>query len=83
MEVDRHQRFPMGVKYVADYIHERGLKFGIYQDCGKLTCQGYPGSFVRRPPLSLPSPTLLPSSSCPALVSRVGLGHAERFNSER
>jgi hypothetical protein len=77
MEVGRHQRFPMGVKYVADYIHERGLKFGIYQDCGKLTCQGYPGSFVRR------SPSLLNSSSCPALVSRVGLGHAARFNSER
>jgi hypothetical protein len=37
----------LGIKYVADYIHKRGLKFGIYQDCGKQTCEGFPGSFVR------------------------------------
>lgn len=39
------KRFPLGIKYVADYIHKRGLKFGIYQDCGKQTCEGFPGSF--------------------------------------
>lgn len=26
--------FPSGIKAVADYVHERGLKFGIYSDAG-------------------------------------------------
>lgn len=37
------ERFPHGIKWLADYIHSRGLKFGIYQDVGTLTCAGYPG----------------------------------------
>jgi alpha-galactosidase len=37
-------RFPHGIKYVADYIHSKGLKFGIYSDGGTLTCAGRPGS---------------------------------------
>lgn len=37
-------RFPRGMKYVADYIHSKGLKFGIYADVGSKTCAGYPGS---------------------------------------
>lgn len=37
-------RFPNGMKYLADYMHERGLKFGIYEDYGNYTCAGYPGS---------------------------------------
>ena len=36
-------RFPHGMKYVADYVHSKGLKFGIYSCAGKLTCQGRPG----------------------------------------
>jgi alpha-galactosidase len=36
-------RFPHGMKYVADYIHSKGLKFGIYSCAGKLTCAGRPG----------------------------------------
>ena len=36
-------RFPHGMKYVADYVHSRGLKFGIYSCAGTLTCQGRPG----------------------------------------
>ena len=36
-------RFPHGMKYVADYIHSKGLKFGIYSCAGKATCQGRPG----------------------------------------
>ena len=38
-------KFPHGIKYVADYIHKKGLKLGIYSCCGTRTCAGYPGSF--------------------------------------
>ena len=38
------QRFPSGMKALADYIHSKGLKFGIYSDAGRLTCGGRPGS---------------------------------------
>jgi alpha-galactosidase len=38
------QRFPAGMKAVADYVHSKGLKFGIYSDAGTLTCAGRPGS---------------------------------------
>jgi len=38
------QRFPSGVKALADYIHSLGLKFGIYSDAGRKTCAGRPGS---------------------------------------
>ena len=38
------QRFPSGIKAVADYIHSRGLKLGIYSDAGRLTCGSRPGS---------------------------------------
>jgi alpha-galactosidase len=41
--VDRH-RFPGGMKALADYVHSRNLKFGIYTDAGSLTCQKRPGS---------------------------------------
>jgi len=37
-------RFPSGIKALADYIHSKGLKFGIYGDFGTLTCGGYPGN---------------------------------------
>jgi alpha-galactosidase len=37
------ERFPNGMKYLADYIHSKGLKFGIYSDAGTKTCQGRPG----------------------------------------
>ncbi len=36
--------FPHGMKYVADYIHSKGLKFGIYSCVGDKTCAGRPGS---------------------------------------
>ena len=38
------QRFPDGLKTVGDYLHERGLKIGIYSSPGLKTCAGYPGS---------------------------------------
>ncbi len=37
------ERFPSGIKFLADYIHARGLKFGIYSCAGSKTCQGRPG----------------------------------------
>ena len=37
-------RFPSGMKALADYVHSRGLKFGIYSDAGAKTCGGRPGS---------------------------------------
>ncbi|MET0495374.1 MAG: glycoside hydrolase family 27 protein [Actinoplanes sp.] len=37
-------RFPSGMKALGDYIHARGLKFGIYSDRGTQTCAGRPGS---------------------------------------
>lgn len=38
------ERFPSGIKALADYIHSIGLKFGIYSDAGWKTCAGRPGS---------------------------------------
>ncbi|MBV9144446.1 MAG: alpha-galactosidase, partial [Acidobacteria bacterium] len=38
------QRFPHGMKALADYVHSKGLKFGIYSDAGTQTCQKRPGS---------------------------------------
>lgn len=38
------QRFPAGMKALADYVHDRGLKLGIYSDAGTKTCQKRPGS---------------------------------------
>lgn len=39
------KKFPSGMKALADYIHEKGLKFGMYSCVGTHTCAGYPGSF--------------------------------------
>ncbi|XP_063228577.1 alpha-N-acetylgalactosaminidase [Bacillus rossius redtenbacheri] len=36
-------RFPSGLKHLSDYIHSKGLKFGLYEDYGNYTCGGYPG----------------------------------------
>ena len=38
-------RFPGGMKPLADYVHSKGLKFGIYTDAGRFTCQHRPGSY--------------------------------------
>ena len=37
------QRFPGGIKPLADYAHSLELKFGIYSDAGSKTCAGRPG----------------------------------------
>ncbi|MEU6852227.1 NPCBM/NEW2 domain-containing protein [Actinacidiphila alni] len=38
-------RFPDGIKAVADYVHSKGLKFGLYSSAGTKTCNsaGFPG----------------------------------------
>ncbi|XP_074056398.1 alpha-galactosidase A [Macrotis lagotis] len=39
------KRFPNGIQHLANYVHSKGLKLGIYQDVGTHTCAGYPGSY--------------------------------------
>lgn len=39
------EKFPNGMKAVADYVHSKGLKFGMYSCVGNYTCGGFPGSF--------------------------------------
>lgn len=38
------EHFPSGMKALADYVHSRGLKLGIYSDAGATTCAGRPGN---------------------------------------
>jgi alpha-galactosidase len=38
------RRFPSGMPALADYVHAKGLKFGLYSDAGTGTCQNRPGS---------------------------------------
>jgi len=38
------EKFPDGIKALADYIHSKGLKFGVYGCAGNKTCAGYPGN---------------------------------------
>ena len=42
---ENKEKFPSGLKAVSDYVHSKGLLFGIYSDAGRKTCGGYPGSF--------------------------------------
>ena len=37
-------RFPHGIKALADYVHAKGLKLGIYSSAGTRTCEGLPAS---------------------------------------
>lgn len=38
-------RFPGGIKRLADHLHSLGLKLGLYSDTGNVTCEGRPGSY--------------------------------------
>lgn len=38
-------KFPHGMKAIADYVHSKGLKFGMYSCAGVMTCAGYPSSY--------------------------------------
>lgn len=37
-------KFPNGMKVVGDYLHDKGMKLGIYSTPGPITCAGYPGT---------------------------------------
>lgn len=37
-------KFPSGIKALADYVHSKGIKLGIYSDAAQLTCAGYTAS---------------------------------------
>jgi alpha-galactosidase len=37
-------KFPSGIKALADYVHSKGLKLGIYSSAGTMTCAGFPAS---------------------------------------
>lgn len=39
------QKFPHGMKALSDYVHGKGLKFGMYSCAGVMTCAGYPSSY--------------------------------------
>jgi alpha-galactosidase len=41
--VPNRTRFPGGIKALADYVHGKGLKFGIYTSAGTKTCNGTGG----------------------------------------
>lgn len=38
------KKFPNGMKVLVDYVHSKGLKFGLYNCAGTKTCAGYPGT---------------------------------------
>lgn len=38
-------KFPSGMKALGEYIHSKGLKFGIYTDAAEWTCAGVTGSY--------------------------------------
>src|SRR5687768_10545681 len=38
------EKFPNGMKALADHVHSKGFKIGIYSDAAEQTCSGYPGS---------------------------------------
>ncbi|WP_298120953.1 glycoside hydrolase family 27 protein [Flavobacterium sp.] len=37
-------KFPSGMKALVEYVHSKGLKFGLYNCAGTKTCAGYPGT---------------------------------------
>lgn len=43
------KRFPSGMKELGEKIHSMGMKFGIYESAGVITCQHLPGSLGIRP----------------------------------
>lgn len=38
-------KFPEGIEKTIEYVHSKGLKFGIYSCAGTLTCGSFPGSY--------------------------------------
>ena len=42
--IEDKTKFPSGMEALGEYIHSKGLLFGLYSDAGFKTCQGRPGS---------------------------------------
>lgn len=42
-EIQSNEKFP-DMTALCDYVHSKGLKIGLYTDCGPKTCAGYEGS---------------------------------------
>ena len=42
--IEDRTKFPSGMAALGEYIHSKGLLFGLYSDAGFKTCQGGPGS---------------------------------------
>ena len=54
------EKFPNGMKALADYVHSKGLRLGIYSDAALLTCAGYTASYglSNKTPRPLPNGVL-------------------------
>jgi alpha-galactosidase len=42
--IEDSEKFPNGIKHVANEIHGMGLLYGMYSSAGEMTCARYPGS---------------------------------------
>jgi alpha-galactosidase len=42
--IEDKAKFPSGMGALAEYVHSKGLLFGLYSDSGFKTCGGFPGS---------------------------------------
>src|SRR5258708_12203584 len=62
------QRFPHGIAALADYVHARGLKLGIYIDAGTATCAGFPATRRHYPPHAATPATCTSTTPKPALA---------------
>ena len=43
--IEDQANFPSGMKALGEYIHSKGLLYGLYSDAGQKTCQGRPGGY--------------------------------------
>ena len=42
--IEDKTKFPSGMAALAEYVHSKGLLFGLYSDAGNMTCAKRPGS---------------------------------------
>jgi len=42
--IEDKTKFPSGMAALSEYVHSKGLLFGLYSDAGFKTCEGRPGS---------------------------------------
>ncbi len=62
-------KFPSGMEALADYLHDRGLKLGIYGDAGTKTCAGYPEASAKRSSTPQPGPAGVSTTSSTTTVT--------------